>query len=61
MNPKNKKIDAWIAENRNKYLCDCGCGKFIIIYRRYYNLGIPIYCEGHRVAAARKKRMHLNL
>ena len=62
MNPKNKKIDAWIIENTNKYLCGCGCGKFIIIHRRYYNLGIPLYGSGHQLAAAaRKKRMHLNL
>lgn len=43
----NHEIDKFIKENTNKYICKCGCGKYIKIIRQHYHVGIPKYIRGH--------------
>lgn len=43
----NSDIDAWIIENKNKHICQCGCGRIIPILRCHYNRGIPKFIENH--------------
>ena len=47
ISPINDIINIWIEENTNKYLCDCGCGKYIVIKKNHYYVGIPKYIHGH--------------
>ena len=44
---KREEIDRFITENRDKYVCGCGCGIFITIRRDHWRLGIPKYIHGH--------------
>lgn len=43
----NPEIDKFVIEHSGKHFCKCGCGKVIIIEKRYYNTGIPDYIWGH--------------
>lgn len=44
------EIDVWMKEHEGKHSCKCGCGKLIIIERRYYHTGVPEYIQGHRLS-----------
>ena len=42
-----KGVDKWMEANQNKYLCNCGCGDFIVIKNHHFSVGIPQYIHGH--------------
>ena len=47
-NKKTKMITEWVNKNQNKHLCNCGCGNYIKMERRYYHTGIPKIISGHQ-------------
>ena len=45
----SKSITSWVRRNRNKHLCQCGCGEFIEVRREHSkpSVGIPKFIKGH--------------
>lgn len=49
MNQKtySKIVRAWMDENQNQHVCQCGCGESIVIKIHHHTRGIPKFVNGH--------------
>jgi 5-methylcytosine-specific restriction endonuclease McrA len=43
-----KGLDAWVAEQRDRHRCACGCGAAIVVQKRHHSRGIPRFAPGHQ-------------
>lgn len=48
------EIELWINENSNKYVCNCGCNKFIPVTKNNFRFGIPKHLNGHSIHNSKK-------
>lgn len=53
---KSSELTAWIAQERGKHFCLCGCGKVIEIRRHHRKAGIPRYCHRHGLKGSQNPR-----
>ncbi len=53
-------IDLWMDYNKNKYICKCGCKKYIIIKRFHYNRILPEYLPHHYPPVTEFKKGHIS-
>lgn|GEM_PF-2542615 len=49
MRPKSRELENWIAESTDKYLCECGCGQYVVPTRHRYYQGCSMrFIDGHQ-------------
>ena len=40
-------LNEWVRREQGKHLCQCGCGRYILVKRHHHARGVPGYINGH--------------
>jgi len=57
LNINYKGKDKWIIANTDKYLCQCGCGRYIKIMKHHFSQGIPKFIHGHNAKTEEHRKL----